>query len=92
MLSRLVCSKNNLFFAFIMAGYIFGVILYDFFEFKYTDELMVLFLCAFAGIMVWERKSWRELVPLALVAVIFLFYTIYSFAIQSNVPRAIITD
>ena len=51
MLSRLVCSKNNLFFAFIMAGYIFGVILYDFFEFKYTDELMVLFLCTFAGIM-----------------------------------------
>ena len=27
MLSRLVCSKNNLFFAFLVAGYIFDVIL-----------------------------------------------------------------
>ena len=46
-----------------MAGYIFGVILYDFIEFKYTDELMALFLCLFAGIVVWERKAWKELLP-----------------------------
>ena len=52
MLSQLVCSKNNLFFAFLVAGYIFGVILYDFIEFKYTDELMALFLCLFAGIVI----------------------------------------
>lgn len=92
MLSQLVCSKNNLFFAFVVAGYIFGVLLYDFLEFKYTDELMALFLCVFAGIMVYERKSWKELIPVALVIVIFLFYTVYSFTIQSNVSQAIITD
>ena len=92
MLSQLVCSKNNLFFAFLVAGYIFGVILYDFIEFKYTDELMALFLCLFAGIVVWERKAWKELSPVTIVVFIFLFYTIYSFIIQSNIPKAILTD
>lgn len=92
MLSRVVCSKNNLFFAFLVAGYIFGVILYDFIEFKYTDELMALFLCLFAGVLVWERKTWKELMPIFVVAAIFLFYTIYSLIIQSNVPKAIFTD
>ena len=75
-----------------MAGYIFGVILYDFIEFKYTDELMALFLCLFAGIVVWERKAWKELIPVTIVVFIFLFYTIYSFIIQSNIPKAILTD
>ena len=60
MLSRLVCSKNNLFFSFLVAGYIFGVILYDFIEFKYTDELMALFLCLFAGVIVCERKTGKS--------------------------------
>ena len=92
MLSQLVCSKNNLFFAFLVAGYIFGVILYDFIEFKYTDELMALFLCLFAGIVVWERKAWKELIPVTIVVFIFFFYTIYSFIIQSNIPKAILTD
>lgn len=92
MLSRLVCSKNNLFFAFLVAGYIFGVILYDFIEFKYTDELMALFLCLFAGVIVWERKNWKELIPVVIIIIIFLFYAIYSFIIQSNVPKAIFTD
>ena len=92
MLSQLVCSKNNLFFAFLVAGYIFGVILYDFIEFKYTDELMALFLCLFAGIVVWERKAWKELIPVTIIVFIFLFYTIYSFIIQSNIPKAILTD
>lgn len=92
MLSQLVCSKNNLFFAFLVAGYIFGVILYDFIEFKYTDELMALFLCLFAGIVVWEKKAWKELIPVTIIVFIFLFYTIYSFIIQSNIPKAILTD
>lgn len=55
-----------------MAGYIFGVILYDFIEFKYTDELMALFLCLFAGIVVWEKKAWKELIPVTIIVFIFL--------------------
>lgn len=92
MLSRVVCSKNNLFFAFLVAGYIFGVILYDFIGFKYTDELMAIFLFMFAGAMVLERKNWKELIPVCIVVAIFVFYTIYSFIIRSNVPKAILTD
>ena len=61
MLSRLVLSKNNLFFAFLIFGYLFGVIFYDFIEFSYVDELMALFLVVFAGMIVIERKNWKEL-------------------------------
>ena len=42
--------------------------------------------------MVWERKAWKELIPVTIVVFIFLFYTIYSFIIQSNIPKAILTD
>ena len=92
MLSRLVFSKNDLFFFFLTAGYLFGVILYDFLEFKYTDELMALFLVLFSGIVVWERKEWKEAIPLGILFAVFLFYTVYSFLIHSNVYQAIIKD
>lgn len=91
-ISSLVFSKNNLFFTFLVIGYIFGVIFYDFIEFKYTDELMALFLALFAAIMIWERKNWKETLPIGTVICIFLFYTIYSFIIHSNVFKAIIKD
>ena len=91
-ISSLVFSKNNLFFTFLVIGYIFGVIFYDFIEFKYTDELMALFLALFAAIMIWERKNWKETIPIVTVICIFLFYTIYSFIIHSNVFKAIIKD
>ena len=51
MLSRLVFSKNNLFFAFLIFGYLFGVIFYDFIGFDYVDELMALFLVVFTGMV-----------------------------------------
>ncbi len=89
---QLVVSKNNLFFYFLIFGYLFGVILYDYLKFDFTDELMALFLVLFAGVTVWERKDIRELRPLFWVGVVFLFYTIYSFIIKSNVPVAILKD
>lgn len=92
MIQQIVLSKNNLFFCFLLFGYVFGVILYDFLKFDYTDELMAFFLILFAGITVWERKNVKELYPLILIVCIFLFYLIYSFLIASNVPRAILKD
>ena len=74
MLSRLVFSKNDLFFVFLTAGYLFGVILYDFIGFDYVDELMALFLVAFAGIVAMERRNWKELIPIGTVIGIFMFY------------------
>ncbi|MDR0895075.1 MAG: hypothetical protein LBN06_07230 [Prevotellaceae bacterium] len=95
MLSRIVISRNDLFFAFLLTGYLGGVILYDWFDklgFSYTDELMALFLVLFAGWMAWERRSMKACIPLLIMLGIFLFYTLYSFAIRSNVPRAILMD
>lgn len=92
MLSRLVFSKNNLFFAFLIFGYLFGVIFYDFIGFDYVDELMALFLVAFTGMVVMERRNWKELMPLGIVTGIFIFYLIYSFLIKSNTPVAICVD
>lgn len=43
MIQQIVLSKNNLFFCFLLFGYVFGVILYDFLKFDYTDELMAFF-------------------------------------------------
>ena len=92
MLSRLVFSKNDLFFVFLTAGYLFGVILYDFIGFDYVDELMALFLVAFAGIVAMERRNWKELIPIGTVIGIFMFYFFYSFLIKSNTPIAICMD
>lgn len=92
MLSRLVFSKNDLFFVFLIVGYLFGVIFYDFIGFDYVDELMALFLVAFAGIVAMERRNWKELIPIGTVIGIFMFYLFYSFLIKSNTPIAICMD
>ncbi len=92
MLSGLICSKNNLFFAFLLFGYVFGVILYDFLGFKFTDELMAMFLLAFSVILAIERRNPGELKQIAILFGIFFFYLAYSFLIRSNVPKAILID
>ncbi len=90
---QIVLSKNNLFFYFLLFGYIFGVLLYNSSDtFKYVDEIMALFLVLFTGIIVWERKRIMDLYPLLILGGIFIFYTIYSFAINSNTAQAIIKD
>ena len=85
-------SKNNLFFGFLVLGYVFGVMLYDFLAFNYTDELMVVFLMLFAALTVYERRKFTDLKPVFIVCIIFLFYLLYSFIISSNVPKAILKD
>ncbi|NDW12799.1 hypothetical protein D0T50_07835 [Bacteroides sp. 214] len=85
-------SKNNLFFVFLLFGYVFGVMLYEYLDFNYTDELMVLFLGIFVALVVYERRDLKELKPIFMVCGIFLFYVIYSFAIGSNVVAAIFLD
>lgn len=91
-MQQIVFSKNKLFFYFLLFGYIFGVLLYDFIGFDYTDELMALFLILFAGMVIWERKNLQELRSLLIIGGIFLFYTIYSLIIHSNVTQAILLD
>ena len=92
MIQKVVLSKNSLFFCFLLLGYVFGVIFYDFLGFDYTDELMALFLAIFAGVTVYERKNINDLYPLMILIGIFIFYTVYSFVISSNIPQAILKD
>ncbi|MDR1003874.1 MAG: hypothetical protein LBL97_02535 [Prevotellaceae bacterium] len=91
-LSSLVISRNHLFFVFLVAGYIFDVLLYDFMGFTAADELMALFLIPFAGLVVYERRNTRELLPLLVVGAVFAFYTGYSLLIRSNVWQAVLKD
>jgi hypothetical protein len=88
----LVVSRNNLFFAFLVVGYLFGVILYDFLPLGYIDELMALFLGVFAVAMVAERRRPKQLLPLAVTVGVMVIYAVYSFAIKSNVAVAIVKD
>ena len=88
---QLVVSKINLFFLFLIFGYIFGVIFYEYLGFDYADELMALFLLLFAGIAIWERRKMKELTPLLVLAGVFIFYLVFSLIIHSNTPKAILT-
>lgn len=88
----LVLSKNNLFFVFLVFGYVFGVMLYDFIGFKFTDELMALFAGLFVVILCIERNHIKGIKPLLITSGIFAFYVIYSFLIQSNTASAILQD
>lgn len=92
MIANIVISKNNLFFYFLILGYLFGVVLYDFLNFNYTDELMAFFLLFFVAITVWERGSIKQLKPIFILLSVFSFYIIYSFVIHSNTPIAILKD
>lgn len=92
MLVNVVLSKNNLFFGFLIVGYLFGVVLYDYLGFNYTDELMAFFLFLFTGATIWERRNYKQLQPLLILLSISAFYVVYSLAIHSNVPKAIFKD
>lgn len=91
-LSSLAISKNSLFYLYLIISYVFGVILYDFLPFSFTDELLALALLLFAAQMAFERRSLAALRPLLVVGGIFAFYTAYSLLIGSNTPRAILKD
>lgn len=92
MLAQVVCSRNRLFFAFLWVSYVLGVLLYDFLGFDYTDELLTLLLAALTFTLLALRGNRREWIPFIGLGAVFLFYLVYSFALHSNVPRAIVKD
>lgn len=85
-------TKNNIFFVFLLLGYVFGVLLYDFLNFNYTDELMALFLGGFALVTVVLEKRIYDLKRVIVVFFIFILYLIYSIIIGSNTIPAILSD
>ncbi len=91
----LVLSKNNLFFGYLVFGYIFGIMLYDVFSskgFTYIDELMAAFSGIFILIICIERKNSKDLKPLIITTLIFIGYLLYSLLIKNNTTGAIIKD
>ena len=71
---------------------IFGVILYGPLKFEYADEISALFLIVVFFAYMFKTPRWEINRVFLLTLFIFTAYLIYSFAIGSNAPKAIITD
>ena len=82
---------NSFFVFFIIIGYIFGVVLYDFLPLSWFDEFMAVSL---VGVYFYRWKFYEvtHKKELLIFFCISLFYLIYSFYIKSNVPKAILSD
>jgi len=86
---------NNQFFNLTVFTLIFGVIFYDGIDalgFSYVDEICALLLLILFVYMVFSTKSWEFDKAFLFVIVVFVFYLVYSFVIQSNTKGAILTD
>ncbi|MDR0574362.1 MAG: O-antigen ligase domain-containing protein [Tannerella sp.] len=86
---------NRHFFNLTLFALIFGVMFYDvigYLGFGYVDEICAVLLFSLFGYKVSRSKTW-EFDRLFLITLgIFLFYLIYSFAIESNSAAGILTD
>ena len=83
---------GGLFFCIISIAYmLFGVLFYELRIFTYTDEIVAFGIAAYA---LWQMFIRQIPVnkPLLIWMGISLFYFIYSFVIESNVPMAIVND
>ena len=82
---------NSFFLFFMIIGYIFGVVFYEFLPVSWLDELMCVLLI-FVYLYRWKYydvKYKKLFVGFILVS---LFYLSYSFYIESNVSKAILSD
>ena len=83
------------FFNLTLFTLIFGVMFYDVINmlgFSYVDEICAVFVLLLFGYKVFQSKTWEFDKTFLLVSGIFIFYLIYSFAINSNSKGAIMTD
>jgi hypothetical protein len=83
---------NGYFFALFVFTLIFGILLYNTIGFQYTDELctLSLFVLFFHAMM--KIHDWHFNKAFLITLAVFLFYTCYSFWIDSNTPRGIVND
>ena len=83
---------NTQFFYFFVASLLFGVLLYNIIRFKGMDELLSFILIFFYSYFIFKNKEWPFNKAFIITLLCFLFYTGYSFCIQSNSSTAILTD
>lgn len=78
-------------FLFVLIGVFFGVIFYDLIGFDFLDELLALVLILKFSVRFLLRKTALN-IPIFIVFGFSVFYLIYSFRINSNIPIAIFSD
>ena len=87
-------TKSKLFAIYVIVFLIFGVVFYDFIEkqwgFPYVDEILVMLLVVFT-VRFYPKSVIRNKLTF-IILFVFAFYTVYSFAIESNVTNAILGD
>ena len=83
--------SDNILFLFLFM-LIFGILLYGFIGFDYTDELCALGLFIIFGIYLFTTPNWSFNKGFLLTIGIFIFYICYSFYIGSNTKTAILAD
>lgn len=83
---------NKHYFELFVFTLILGLLLYGTIGFDGIDEICAFLLFIFMLFGVFHTKDWRFNKPFLVTIGIFLFYTIYSILINSNVKRAIIKD
>ena len=83
---------NKHFFNLFIFTITFGILLYDFIGFDYTDEICALFLFVIFGTYVSKIPEWPFNKAFCITIGVFLFYLLYSFLINSNSKGAIISD
>lgn len=78
---------------YLFSFYILGVYFYDFFNFNYTDEILILLLVIYTVIKILSSKIQKSLFfNFSVTIFIFLFYIIYSIIISSNTVKIILID
>lgn len=83
---------GGIFFCIITLIYmLFGVMFYELRVFTYIDEVAAMLIAAYACFNMYVRQI-PPSKPLIIWLAISLFYLIYSFVIESNVPIAIVND
>ena len=90
-INQLLTTNNIVFFIFCFT-LLFGVFLSFQLRFDYADEMAA---AALGIVCFWHiRKNPKLLLQPVIISVsaIFIFYTAYSFIVQSNVPQAILQD
>lgn len=83
--------SDNILFLFLFM-LIFGILLYGFIGFDYTDELCALGLFSIFGIYLFTTPHWSFNKSFLFTIGIFIFYICYSFYIRSNTQIAILAD
>ena len=86
---------NRQFFNLTLFTLIFGVMFYDVISmlgFSYVDEICAVLMLALFGYKVFNTKTWEFNRSFLIVICVFIFYLIYSMAIQSNTKGAILMD